>query len=264
MSDSNPSDKSGQSAARSSRQRARSGRGSTRRKGRRGGSNMTILFAIIGVAVLVMAGLIVLTVTGSGGNQVNEIYAELDQEIVEESGVVGFALGDEDALVTVHDFSDYSCPFCYEFSPAFDRAVEEYAPSGDVRFVFSPVIFVNPPTSIPAAAGMYCAAEQGKAYEMHDQLWRIFETRSRNGYTEQNIVGRARVLELNIDEFTSCYNSDQTAQTIEEISVGASGLGVNATPTVFVNDERVTFSSTELMFNELSEAIESALEAAQS
>ncbi len=265
MADSNSSNNSEQPTGRSSRQRARSsGRsGSTRRRGRRGGGNMTILFAIVGVAVVVMGVLIFVTVSGQGGNDVSELYAELGQETVEVNGVLGYALGDEDAAVTVHDFSDYSCPFCYEFSGPFDRAIEEYAATGDVRFIFSPVVFVNPPTSIPAAAGMYCAGEQGKAYEMHDQLWRIFETRSRNGFTETNIVGRARVLELNIDEFTSCYNADSTATALNDISTQASELGVNATPTVFVNEQRVTFTNMELMFDELSSAIEAALAEAE-
>lgn len=260
MSDSESNKSSEQSGTRSSRQRARSGRGGgSRRKGRRGRSNMTVLIAIVGVAVLVMGGLIVFTVVGQGGADRSELYASLQQETVEERGVIGYSIGDPDAAVVVHDFSDFSCPFCYEFSPAFDRAVEEFAPTGDVRFVLSPVIFVNPPTSIPAAAGIYCAGEQGKAFEMHDEMWRIFETRSRNGFTEPNIVGRARVLELNIDEFTACYNSEQTAADINQISVTASEIGVNATPTVFVNDERITFSSTEVMFSELSAAIEAAL-----
>jgi len=249
--------------SRSSRSRRRRGSASTRRARRRQ-SQSRLLIAVVAIAVLVVGGLIAVTLTGGGSGANNsDIYAEFTQEIVElDNGTTGVALGPEDAPVTVYEYGDFSCPHCFEFSSFFDEAVAEYAPTGDVRFVLVPIIFVNPPTSVKAGGAYYCAAQQGKGFEMHDELWRIFAVQGRNGYTDDNLLGRARVVELDVDEFRQCYDDEATSELLIGISEAASASGVNATPSVFVNDERLQFPSTETMGRRLMEAIEAALEAA--
>lgn len=91
-------------------------------------------------------------------------------------------LGDENAPVTIVEFSDYQCPFCRKFwVETLPLIKSEYIETGKVKFVYMdlPLESIHP-GAIPAAEAAECVREQGgdKAYfEMHDKI-----------FSEQNIL----------------------------------------------------------------------------
>lgn len=83
--------------------------------------------------------------------------------------------GNENAKVTVVEFSDFECPYCLQFEPAVQQMLSEY---GDkIRFTYRHFPLSFHPNAQKAAEAFECAKEQGKAWEMHAKL---FELNSQN------------------------------------------------------------------------------------
>jgi len=235
----------------------------TRQKGPRN-QRQGRLVIVLSVGAVVIAGvLIALTLSRtSGGGALGDApdYNSMEQQVDDSDGAVAFAIGNPDAKVTVVDYSDFSCPHCHDFSPALQRAIAEYVPGGDVRVVYKPISFVNPPTSGPAAAAAYCTAQQGKFWQMHDQIWALYAAGGPNSYTETLLTDRAkRVDGIDIAAFTACYNDQATSEALLTVMEVASAQGINSTPTVLVNGKRLVFQSSGAFYDTLKAEIEAAL-----
>ena len=71
-------------------------------------------------------------------------------------------MGNPDAKITIVEWGDYQCTFCYKFSQSNQNTIiEEYVNSGKVNFVFRDFP-LNGPDSVLAAEASYCASDQGK------------------------------------------------------------------------------------------------------
>ncbi len=78
-------------------------------------------------------------------------------------------LGNENAKVTVVEFSDFECPYCLRFEPAIKQMLQEY---GDkIRFTYRHFPLSFHPNAQKAAEAFECAKEQGMAWEMHEKLF---------------------------------------------------------------------------------------------
>lgn len=228
-----------------------------------------IVLVIVTALMAIVAACSVVAVTLAG---VYRQYAETDepedpaaalpQSIDTGSGTVGFAIGDPDAPVTVEEFADFSCPHCHNMAPAIARIIEEYVPQGSVRVVIRPIIFVNPDTSLPAALAGYCTAQQGMFWEMHGEIWDLFETGGAAAYTEANLTARAASIPgLDSDAFSTCYNDPASEEAINAVLEEASERGVDGVPAIFVNGQRVRLrGGAPQYYDNIRRAIDSLLE----
>jgi protein-disulfide isomerase len=145
------------------------------------------------------------------------------------------ALGNPDAPITIVEFSDFQCPFCSRFhSQAYQQIKSQY---GDkVRFVFKhfPLDSLHPAASFSANASE-CANEQGKFWEYHDQL-----------FINQADLSRAAILRYaqavniaDMDQFTACVDSGKYDTKVQADLLEGEGLGINGTPTFFINGQPI-------------------------
>jgi len=125
--------------------------------------------------------------------------------------------------------------------------------------VYIPVSFVNPSTSVPAAKAAICAAQQGKFWEMHDQIWAMFDLNGPATYTQSLLTGRANQLGLDQGQFGACFTSPAVDSQIQAVLALASARGVNGTPTLFVNDTQVPFTGPDTTYDGLNLAIQAAI-----
>lgn len=143
------------------------------------------------------------------------------------------SIGPVDAKVVIVEFSDFQCPFCAQVYPVVKEIIKDY---GDrIHFVYRdfPVPSLHPQALLGSMAGE-CAHEQGKFWEMHDK---IFENQS--GLNEANLKTWAIQLGLNSVQFSSCLDSQKYLAEIQEDLQDGVEAGVRATPTFFINGQKI-------------------------
>lgn len=167
-------------------------------------------------------------------------------------------LGEEDAPVTVVEFSDYQCPHCKRFHESvLPRLKENYIDTGQVKLYSMNFAFLGP-GSETAAIGAECVYEEGgtEAYQEYSDAV----------YNRQNQLGN-NASSLVIDVATSAANSSGSGleqcitdrQTIPEVQQDlqqGQANNVQGTPTIFVDGRQL--SSYD--YGTVSAAIEAALD----
>ena len=135
-------------------------------------------------------------------------------------------LGDEKALVTIVEFTDYQCPFCQGFySKAYKELKKQYVDTGKLRFVLRDLPLEKHQYAKPAAIASHCAGEQNKFWEMHDAL---FEGRGK--LNPDDVLGYASSIGLQEDPFKTCITSGKFNNDIKQDVQDASSAGIRGTP----------------------------------
>jgi protein-disulfide isomerase len=184
-------------------------------------------FAIIG-AVLVLA-------LGVGALMLRSAQPAAEPSVVATPAP---ATGTRAGVVTIEEFGDYQCPPCGALHPDVKKIKQEF---GDrIRFVF----YQFPLTQIhanaaEAARAAIAARQQGKFWEMHDLLYATQKEWSELPTLRPVVAEFATQLRLDLNRFVQDLDSPQVAaQVAADFQRGAS-LGVNSTPTLFIDGLKV-------------------------
>lgn len=140
------------------------------------------------------------------------------------------AIGPENAPITIIEFSDYECPYCRRwFDEVYARLFEAYP--DQIRLVFRdfPLTSIHP-NAQAAAEAANCANEQDAYWPFHDKLFSMQQGLSSEAYLQY-----ARDLNLDLEKFEACVNERRYQNEVEADLAYAANLGVNSTPTFFVN-----------------------------
>ena len=136
--------------------------------------------------------------------------------------------GRTDAPITIVEFSDYQCPFCARVNPTLAKVRETY---GDkVKIVFKDFPLPNHPEAPKASEAAHCAAEQKKYWEMHDAMFANQRT-----LQVPSLKQTARAIGLDGGAFDQCLDSGKYAATVREGKELGEKMGVNSTPTLYIN-----------------------------
>lgn len=81
-----------------------------------------------------------------------------------------------------------------------------------------------------AAEAAHCAGEQGKYWEMHDKMFA-----DQRALDVPALKASAAALGLSAGEFDRCLDSGKFADVIREDMALGEKLGVNSTPTLYIN-----------------------------
>ena len=88
--------------------------------------------------------------------------------------------------------------------------------------------------SMDAAVAARAAGEQGKFWEYHDLLYER-QGQVSGGFSEENLVGFARELGLDVGRFEADLKSEGLAAAVQEDFVGGQNSGIQGTPSFVVN-----------------------------
>lgn len=230
-----------------------------RRRKQRRQSRLLLASVVIGIALLAAGFLILINRPVSNLPTVETNYEGLTQA-VDDSGVgIGFAIGDPDAPLTLVEYSDFSCPHCHDLAKVIEQIIEEYVRPGNLRVVYKPISFVNPPASRPAAQAAICAGQQGKFWEMHNYIWALYEGSGPGAYTQRQLTAGAEAIGLDMQAFRSCFVSAQTSILVDSVLEEANQRGIMGTPKMYLNGDEIIYRGVELAYGDLKNAIESRL-----
>lgn len=140
--------------------------------------------------------------------------------------------------VTVVEFGDYQCPACAAAYPAIKAIEEKYRDNKDFNFVFRNFPLPMHRNALVSAEAAEAAAEQGKYWEMNNALYEHQKDWGESPDAMKYFVQYAKDIGLNVDAFQKAVTDEKFADVINKDKNDGDTLGVNATPTFYINGEK--------------------------
>ena len=149
-------------------------------------------------------------------------------------------LGNPDAKITIVEFGDYQCTFCYKFHDETMKKIDQaYIKTKNVNFVYRDFP-LNGPQSILASEASYCAQKQNKFWEYHNTLYNNWGGENTGWITENVLLGFARDIELNLNDFSQCLGNSEFRQKVLDSEQFGREIGIDATPSFLIfNDNEM-------------------------
>lgn len=140
--------------------------------------------------------------------------------------------GSEMAPLEMIEYGDYQCPYCGLAYPMVKSIQQQFGK--DLRFVFRnfPWSKIHP-QAFAAAVATEAAAMQNRFWEMHDI---VFE--NQQAIMEEDLMRFAEELGINTAQFERDMKRAELAEKVRNDFESGIRLGVNRTPTFFVNGKR--------------------------
>jgi len=158
------------------------------------------------------------------------------------------AKGAANASVTIVAFSDFECPSCAQEHPVLERIVSEF---GDrVRLVMRDFPLSQHANARKAAEAAEAAREQGKYWEYATVLFR-----NQSALGVDKLRQYASEIGLDRKRFDASLDSGKLAEKVQRDVIDGHKLGINGTPTLYINGKRVSDNS----FVSVKSAVEAAL-----
>ncbi len=151
-------------------------------------------------------------------------------------------LGDPDAPVSVVEYASVTCGHCAAFHvQTFPHMEEEYIETGMVRYVMRAL--PTPPMTMARLGFMTatCVGDE-RYYAFIDALMRTQNAWAFNPDPESRLTNLgllARQAGMTEDEFDACRVNQAALDLVNESAEDALEIGVNSTPTFFINGEQI-------------------------
>ena len=148
------------------------------------------------------------------------------------------SLGSADAPVTIVAFTDYQCPSCAAMHPVLEQLVKEYG--NKVRLVTRDFPLSQHAEAFKAAEAAEAAREQGKYWEYIQIL-----LRNQSALSVEKLKGYASELALDRTRFDTALDTGKFTESVQRDVEDGMKLGINGTPTIFINGRRVSAKGYE-------------------
>ena len=144
------------------------------------------------------------------------------------------ALGDVDAPVVLHEWTDFRCPYCGSFSrDTLPTIISEYVDTGKVRLEVHDAALVGGENSVLIAAAARAAGDQGRYFEFYDAVYQA-ATKQSDSHPEFDVdalVDLARTAGVkDIDGFRASVESREHEDAVRAETAEAQSIGVQGVP----------------------------------
>jgi protein-disulfide isomerase len=149
------------------------------------------------------------------------------------------ALGFNSSSIDIVEFGDYQDPLSASFNnETKNELIANYIDPGIARFIFKDLIVNDSPqntSSTFAAESSYCAADQNKYWEFHDELFNNSKGENTGWVSKESLIGFAKNAGVkNIEQFSTCLESHKYKQVVMNNDIFAKDLGFVSSPTFLI------------------------------
>jgi protein-disulfide isomerase len=133
------------------------------------------------------------------------------------------------------EFSDFQCPHCKEAQPTVDKLLKDY-PTAHFVYENFPLSAIHPQAEVAAEYGV-CVAKEGGSTAFFKFVDNIFDNQAKltaDGATDA-LKAAATAAGQDAAKTAACAALPETKASIDASTEMARDLGVNQTPTLFVN-----------------------------
>lgn len=168
--------------------------------------------------------------------------------------------GPDNAKVTLVEFADFQCPACQQMSPYLKQILDSHP--NDVRLVYRyfPLVQIHKYAQISSQAGAAVyEIDKSKFWAYHDVLFekqQEWEALSDQNAAKDALATYAEQLGIDKATFLAKIESDSVKNTVNGDVSLATQLGLNSTPTIFLNGKEVLAQD----FAQLPQKVESMLQ----
>lgn len=142
-------------------------------------------------------------------------------------------------LVTIVEFSDFQCPACKASLPAVEQVKARYPGKVQIVYRHFPLDSIHPNARLAAIAAEAAASlDATKFWPMHDQLFaqqQVWSDITDRGELKDAFATYAVELGLDRTQFLERMEDNSIAERVNQDVSAGTQLGVNATPTFYVN-----------------------------
>jgi protein-disulfide isomerase len=168
-------------------------------------------------------------------SELNDIFKKLTQPVIQNAS----ALGSDTANITIVEFGDYKCQYCARFHrETKSQLIDNFVDTGQVKFMFKDFVVNDKPLdkqSTLAARASYCAADQGKYWQYHDEVYDNSKGEDVGWVTKEILNQFAQNVQVpDLMKFSECVDSQKYNDVVAQNNELARSLGVSATPTFLV------------------------------
>lgn len=202
-----------------------------------------IVFIVIVVGL--MTALVISSRIANPPIDVSNVKENTILAATEASGTIAdHVYGNKEAKVILVEYGDFQCPACGTAHPNLKRLTEQY--KGQIAFVFRnfPLTTLHPNARVGSAAAE-AAGLQDKYWEMNNYL---YENQSDwtplkgNSVVAAKFESYAKILGLDVSKFTTDVSSSLINQKISFDQAVGKKLGINSTPTFYLNGVKLESS----------------------
>jgi protein-disulfide isomerase len=190
--------------------------------------SMKLFYGAFGVLVVVGAAWIW---SSRGGSEA----VEVDPVPVDPTSFAGWVLGSDSAPVEIVEYADFECGACAHFAILTAPDVRQrLVATGRVRLRFRDFPIQGHRYSPIAHQAGACAGEQGRFWEMADQIFFNQSTWIQDRRPARQFEDYARAIGLNMDQYDSCIKERRHAGDIEASRQHGLAVGVKFTPSFVI------------------------------
>ncbi len=156
--------------------------------------------------------------------------------------------GNLNATTTLIEYLDFQCPACAAYHPLINQIYEKY--KDKMKFVVRhfPLTTIHS-NAMKAAIAAEAAYNQGKFWEFSDMLFKN-QNEWANVFNPNDIfIKYANALNLNIEQFKNDLQNQTGKEKINNDIKSGNAIGVNATPTFFLNNQQIQPRSYDEFIN---------------
>ena len=201
------------------------------------------LWQVIGIiAVVAIGGSIVYS---------NSVSNKANEGVTFESHIKG----NEAASVVLTEYSDFECPACGQFYGVINQMFKEFPTEVKLEYKHFPLSSIHK-HAISAAKAAEAAGQQGKFFPMHDKLFENQKVWSKSATPHVYYEKYAEEIGLDMKLFKTHMKSSAITDKIASEFKEARDLGLNGTPSFFLNGEHMQFQTYQDFIDQISVAIE--------
>jgi protein-disulfide isomerase len=183
--------------------------------------------------------------------QIETMFRGLKQASRVGSEQIGRLLPENKENVRLVVFSDFQCPYCKLMDNLVEQWQSEFGPRLEVDMIHFPL--PSHKQSFAAAEASECARQQGK-FEAYKEA--LFDNQDQiSEYLLRYLPGR---LKMDVRQFNQCFTLHQERKKVRQDQYFGQYLGINGTPTVFLNGTMLFNLPPEQIKAKIQEALESS------
>lgn len=147
--------------------------------------------------------------------------------------------GNQDAPVTLVEYSDFQCPACAAYEPLVKNLAQDFPDTLKIVYRYYPLTTIHKNAMISAKAAE-AAHRQGKFWEMHDQLFEHQNDWAKESDPTGIFKTYAESIGLDTNRFMTDIEDESIVDPVKSDEKTGSDAEIAGTPTFFLNGVQLT------------------------